>query len=884
MSLISSIARRLHVLRHRKQVEQEMDAELAYHLEMEARDLVVSGMSPEQAAREARIRFGGVTRFREEGRGARGLRVLDDAVRDIRHGARALRRSPGFSAVAIVTLALGIGATTAVFTAVNGVLLRPLSYDEPGRLVRLLGTTARSDRGTVAYLDVLDFRQARSVLQDVAAYDEWSATLTGGDVPERLEGASVTSPFFRVLGVKPWRGRFFIDAEDEPGHERAVVLSHGLWTRRFNASDGIIGSEIAINGSQYRVVGVTPPDFEDPGLTDVGSDRPMLWRVTPAYFNPRDSQRSSMAFAAVARLTPGTTLERAQAELSAIAARLEQEYPDANAGRGVRLVGLQDQITAPVRPSLLLLLAATGLLILMACTNVANLLLSRAVERQREMAIRISLGAGRGRLIRQLLAENVVLAAAGGVLGVVIAKVASGWMVALAGRAIARADQVQMDGRVLLFAAAATCLTGLLFGLVPALQTSFGITHSSLKDGARVSEGRGIRSFRQTLLATQVAISLVLLASAALLLRSLAALQSVDPGFRAAGILTLRIDPTGERYTNDTTVNQLYDGLLERLAALPGVQHAAAVDILPMSGGFNGMGIRFLDRPAVPSVEDPSIETRGITPDFFATLGVPIRRGRAFTPADRAGAQTVAIIDETMAHQYWPGGDPIGQRIAVFNGTEWEIVGVSGAVRQFTLDRAAAPTLYLPRPQVQQYIGASGILLLRAAGDPLSLARPARDAIAAVDRSVPVSEVRPIGDVVTATLASERLRTILLSVFGAIAFIIVVVGIYGVVAYGVSRRTVEFGIRMALGARSGSIVRLVMRQSMSPVAIGGIVGLVGAFIAGRAFSGLLFGISPTDPIAYVTASSAIAVAAVLAAFMPARRATRVEPSTVLRSD
>ena len=884
MVILARLIRRLQALLGRDRIARESDDEMQHHIELETRDLIADGLPPAEAEREARIRFGGVTRFRDEGREARGVSWIDDALRDMRLGVRSLRRSPGFAAVSVLTLALGIGATTAVFSAVNGVLLRPLPYDEPGRLVRILGTSARTDRGTVAYLDVLDYRrEARAVLEEVAAYDEWSATLTSGDTPERLEGASVTSPFFRVLGVKPWRGRFFVDAEDEPGHERVVVISHDLWQRRFGGADAIVGSEIEVNGSTYRVVGITPPGFEDPGLSGVG-DKPTLWRATPGYFNPRDSQRSSTAFTAVARLTRGTTIERAQAELSAVAARLEKEYPDANAGRGVRLVGLQDQITAPVRPSLLLLLGATLLLVLIACTNVANLLLSRAAERQREMAVRVALGAGRGRLVRQLLAENFVVALAGGVLGIVIAERASTTMVALAGRAIARADQVQMDARVLLFALAATCITGLLFGVVPAFQASFGATHAALKDGSRGSEGRGVRRLRQLLVAAQVAISLVLLASAALLLRSLAALQGVDPGFQAARVLTLRIDPTGERYANDTAVVQLYDVMLERLRALPGVEHAAAVDILPMSGGFNGMGVRFLDRDPVPSADDPSIETRGVSGDFFAALGVPILRGRAFTAADRPGAPTVAIIDETMATRFWPGESPIGKRVAVFNGTVWEIVGVAGAVRQFTLDQAPAPTLYLPRSQVQRWSGASGIVLLRTPGDPLALASAARETISAIDRSVPVSEVRPIRDVVGATLASERLRTVLLGVFGAIAFIIAAVGMYGVVAYGVSRRTTEFGIRMALGARPGSIVRLVVRQSVGPVGLGAIVGIAMALVVGRALAGWLFGISPTDPVAYIAATTVIAGAALLAALVPARRATRVEPSAVLRGD
>ncbi|MBC7792020.1 MAG: ABC transporter permease [Anaerolineae bacterium] len=878
------LARRLRAMLQRTQLEHDMTEEMRFHVEMEARDLRAQGFSESEAEREARLRFGGVERYKEEGRDARGARWLEDAGRDIRYGLRALRRSPGFAVVAVVTLALGIGATTTIFSAVNGVLMRPLPYENPGQLVRLLGHTARTSFGTVAYLDVLDFRSQSTLLEEAAAYDEWTATLTGGDAPERVDGASVTSSFFRVLGVRPWLGRYFRPEEDSVGHDPVVVLSHGLWTRRFGTDRDIVGQQIPINGTQYRVVGITPPDFEDPSLTDAGSQPPQLWRVTPPYFNPKDSDRSSTAFAAVARLRNGVEVNAARTELSAIASRLALQYPEANSGRGVRVVTLKDQITAPVRDSLLLLLVATGLLVLIACVNIANLMLARASGRAREMALRTALGAGRGRLARQLLSESLVLAAIGGALGILLAYWSSAAIVAVAGESLARSAQIRIDGRVLGFALMATLLTGLGFGLLPAMQTSLTNAHSALKEGSRGSAGRAANRFRNTLVAVQVAISVVLLASAGLLLRSLWSLESVDPGFRAAGVLTLQVDPSGPKYASDTAVEQLYSRALDQLSGLPGVQSVGTVDILPMSGGFNGMGVVFLDRPAPKPAEEPSVETRAVSPNLFTTLGIPLRRGRAFSDDDRSGAPNVAIVDEAMARRFWPGQDPIGKRIAVFNRTEWEVVGVVGSVRQFTLDQSPAATLYLPRVQVQEFIGGSAIIVLRTAGNPETLTAPARSTLKDVAPDVAVSSIQPIDRVVGATLLSQRLRTFLLSVFAAIAFVIGVVGIYGVVAYGVSRRMAEFGIRIALGAQRNQIVRLVMLQSMRPTLAGMAVGVVVAFVAGRALTGLLYGVSAVDPVTYAGAVLGLGAAAAVAAYVPARRATQADPIVALKSE
>ncbi|HJR41424.1 MAG TPA: ABC transporter permease [Gemmatimonadaceae bacterium] len=884
MSWLTTLLRRARVLARKHDVERDMDAEMRFHIDMEAGELAASGIPTEEARRLARLRFGGTERYKEEGRDARGTRWVEDGAYDIRYALRTLRRSPGFTAVAVLTLALGIGATTAIFTAVNGVLLRPLPYQEPDRLVRLLGMREdRDTRGTVSYPDIMDWRAQNTVFEEVAAYDEWTVTLGGGEAPERVDGASVSSPFFRVLGVRPWRGRFFLPNEDVPGHEPVVVLSHGLWQRRYGADLGIIGRPIDVNSVKYTVVGITPPGFEDPALSGGANDAPVLWRVSPSYFNLESSPRNGRAFTAIARLKPDVPLARAQTELSAIQARLWMQYPEADSGHFVRLVPLKDQITAPVRPALLILLAATGLLVLIACVNVANLMLARAAGREREMALRTALGARRRRLVRQMITESLVLSAIGGALGIAIAIGVSRFLVSYAGDSLARAAQVKMDLWVLAFAAGASLLTGLAFGLTPALKASAVNLHSALKEGGRSSGGVSSGRLRSTLVAAQVAIALVLLTGAGLLIRSLWALERVDPGFSRAGVLTFEVNPPFAKYGTDTVLNQLYERLTEQLAALPGVSQVGTVDILPMSQSFNGMGVALPGREGA-AAEVVTVETRSVTPGFFAALGIPLKRGRGFTDADGLDAPEVAIIDEAMAARYWPGQDPIGKQLIVYDSTRWEVVGIAGALRQFTLDRDPEPTLYLPRRRSQQWVSPDATVVVRTAGDPLALAPAVRAAVRSVDADIPVSDLRPIQQVVGDTVTQERLRTLLLALFAAIAFVIGAVGIYGVVSYGVNRRMNELGIRIALGAEQGQILRLVMGQGLRPVIAGAVLGVIGALAAGRVLASFLYGVSATDPITYAAVLLGLTVTATVATYLPARRATRADPITTLRSE
>ncbi|HJU65307.1 MAG TPA: ABC transporter permease, partial [Gemmatimonadaceae bacterium] len=610
---------------------------------------------------------------------------------------------------------------------------------------------------------------------------------------------------------------------------------------------------------------------------------PALWRVTPQYFNPDDSPRSGRAFTAIARLKPGVPLQRAQSELSAIQARLALAYPEDDSGHGVQLVPLKDEITAPVRPALLILLAATGLLVLIACVNVANLMLARAAGREREMALRTALGAQRRRLVRQMITESLVLSAIGGALGIAIALAVSSFLVSFAGDSLARASQVKIDLWVLAFAAGASLLTGLAFGLTPALKASAVDLHSALKEGGRSSAGMSSGRLRSTLVAAQVAIALVLLTGAGLLIRSLWMLERVDPGFTTQGVLTLDVNPPFAKYGTDSALNQVYDRLIARLAALPGASRVGTVDILPMSQSFNGMGVTFIGREGA-AAEEVSVETRSVTPGFFAALGVPLVRGRGFTESDGPGAPDVAIIDETMAARFWPGQDPIGKQLIVYDSTRWEVVGVVGALRQFTLDREPEPTLYLPRRRSQEWISTGATVVVRTAGDPLSLAPAVRAAVRSVDADIPVSDLRPIQQVVGDTVTQERLRTLLLAFFAAIAFVVGAVGIYGVVSYGVNRRMNELGIRIALGAGRAQILRLVMGQGLRPVIVGAVLGVIGALAAGRVLASLLYGVSATDPLTYAAVVTGLAITAVVATYLPARRATRVDPITTLRSE
>ncbi|MDQ3908762.1 MAG: ABC transporter permease [Acidobacteriota bacterium] len=864
MSLGRLIAARLRGVLRRGAVERDMDEEMRAHIEMEAESNLRRGMSPEEARRRALRSFGDVVRVKEAARDIRGGGMIETVWLDARYAARVLRKNPGFAAVAVVTLALGIGANTAIFSVVNAVLLRPLPYDHPEQLVRIGGACKQDAICTFSPPDFFDWRARNTSFEAVAAYDGTSPSLTGAGEPERLNGARVSPDFFRVLRVSPALGRAFLPQEERRGEHRVAILSHSLWQRRFNSDQAIVGRKIELGGEPFEVVGVMPEGFEPPQFGGLDEAPPDIW--TP--FAPDLSQwgRDGRSVdPAVARLKPGVTLAQARAEMEGIAARLQQEYPKTNKNAGVRLASLQDQLVAGVRPALLVFLAAVGLVLLIACANVANMLLARAALRQKEIALRSALGATRLRLARQLLTESLLLAALGGVV-------------------LPRGGHVGLDLRVALFTAGVTLLTGVLFGLAPALQSSRGELTEKLKEGGRGAAGGATRhGSRRLLVAAEIALSLVLLIGAGLLARSFVRLQRVDPGFDPENVLTMNVFLPGVRYPQDEQQVAFFEQVLERVRALPGVEHAGATSNLPVSGNFDQVPLYVEGQPVVNAGDAPQTERYMVSSDYFRALGVPLLEGRDFTNQDTQEGQRVTVIGETVAQTFFGGVDPVGRRIKIGDPTNpWlTIVGVAAPVHHYGLDTAPNFQIYVPH---QQSATQAMTLVVRTAGDPDSATNAVRAQVWAVDPKQPVYDVRSMGQLLAASLAARRFNMILVAVFSAVALLLAAVGIYGVVAYAVAQRTHEIGVRMALGAQPRDVLLLVVTQGMTPALAGVGVGLACAFAITRAISGLLYGVSATDLTTFVSVSALLTAVALLACYLPARRATKVDPLIALRAE
>ncbi len=872
----------------RARLEREMTAEMAHHLELEIEDRVRRGMEPTEARRTALRDFGGVERWKEEGRAARGVGGWDVLRQDLRYAWRALSGSPGFAAVSVLTLALGIGATTAVFSVVDGLLLEPLGYHEPDRIVRLLDYREDgSGRGTISSPNFYDWLEQSTAFEAGALYDEYSPTLRLEGEAMKLEAASVGAAYFDVLGVRPAAGRLFVAEDDEPGSRR-VVLSWGLWQELFGGSPDAVGRTLDLNGFPYTVVGVAQP-MENPRLSYSSTTGPRLWRSTPSYF-PTNG-RGGRSFTAIARLKPGVSVSEAQAELSAIYARLAEEYPEANAGHIVRVAPLKDDLVGEVRPVLWMLLGAVGLVLLIACANVANLLLFRAAGRSREIALRSALGASRGRIVRQLLVESLLLSGAGAVAGIGIAVAATGGVLRLAAGHLPRVSGVGLDPGVLSFALAAAVFATLVFGLIPALQTARPEGAEALKEGGRGSAGsRRQGRLRTTVVAAEVALAVVVMLGAGLLGRSLLRLHAVDPGVAADRTLVMRVDPPFDPYDPNTAegsaaVMALNDRLHERLVRVPGVEAVGITDLLPMSGNFNGNGFRIVGRPEPEPGQLPSAESRAIDPHYFGAMGIPVLEGRGVEPTDGPDERRVIVVSQAFADRFFDG-DAVGEAIRIFDpdAPPAEIVGVVGNVTQFSLDEAPVPTLYVPHPQAPGWMRDEPWLVVRTAGDPAALVASLRSAVHDVDPRIPVYGIAPMADVVDRTLARPRFRAVLLLAFAALAFVLSATGVYGLVAYSVARRLPELGVRMALGASRAGIRRLVVRQGLRPVLIGAVLGLAVGLGAVRLLAGFLFGIPPTDPVTFVAVPGTLIAVAGLAAWLPAVRAARTEPAGILRAE
>lgn len=813
-------------------------------------------------------------KLEDRARGAgNGGNMLADLVADARYAIRELAKNPGFALVAVVTLALGIGATSAIFSVIDGVLLRPLPYPAPDLLVRIHENVPQYGRFSVAPANFLDWRRENQAFERIAAFSGGSGTLVDGDVVERVSNAEVSFDLFDLLGVAPILGRGFTPEEDAPGRSGVVVVSHGAWQRRFGGDPGVLGRKMTLDGAPVTVVGVMPPDFHFP------SRQTELWN--PLALDPANAPRGAHYLGVVARRKPEVSLAAARAEMETIAKRLSEQFP-ANAGESVEVIPLHEYVVGGSRASLVTLLAAVLLVTLISCGNVANLLLGRASVRGREIALRAALGAGRGRLARQMLTEGAILALVGGALGLVLAYTALGPLRRLSAGTIPRVDEIAIDGGVLAFTLALSFLAGLLFALAPAWQSSRSRPSEALRDGSRSSVTSGSRRARSALVAGEVALSLVLLVGASLLVRSFRGLSSVDPGFRPENVLTFTTSLPAGDYPEDPQLIQLYDALLERLRALPRVRSVGMVQTLPIEDDYF-LSFTIEGRPAPPPGEEPSANYRVVSSGYFQTLGIPIARGRSFDPRDGARPPLVAIVDEAFVRRHFPDEDPLGRGVGVGNGRDvvYEIVGVAGDVHHDGLNLAPHPTIYLPYPQ-DAFRTMS--IVLRADSDPLPLALDVRDVVREIDRSLPAYSVRALEDVVSESLGERRFSMLLLALFAGMASFLAAVGLYGVVSYTVSQRTREMGLRLAVGASRSSLMLTMMVQGMKPALAGIGIGLAAALLLARLLETLLFGVTPFDPASYAAMALLLFLVAAFACFVPARRAAALDPLAALRHE
>ncbi|HXG65436.1 MAG TPA: ABC transporter permease [Blastocatellia bacterium] len=806
---------------------------------------------------------------------------MDHFLQDVRYAIRILFRRPGFTVVAIIALALGIGANSAIFSVVNAVLLRPLRYKNPGQLVWIRETNfaAGIESEPASPPNYTDWRSQNESFTDMAAFANTAAILTDAGEPERIPGSAVTSNFFDVLGVNALLGRTFMPHEDQAGNQRVAVLSYGLWARRFGADPNIIGATVMFNGNPYTIIGVMPQDFQHPVP---GARNPaQLW--LPLVFDMSQEHRRGDYLGVIARRKPEVSLEQARAEMQAIAARLEQQYPATNTGWSVSVTPLHEHFVGDVRPALLVLLGAVCFLLLIACANVANLLLARAAARQKEIAIRAALGAGRWRVVRQLLTESVILALMGGAGGLVLAMWGIEALQALSPETIPRLNELSLDGRVVGFTLAVSLLTGIVFGLAPALQVSSPRLNETLKEGGRGSaEGARGNRIRSLLAATEIALALVLLVGAGLMIRSFLRLQDVNPGFRTERVLTTQLLLPRSKYKEGPQVAAFSTQLLERVGSLPGVEAAGLIDILALSGGGNFLGFSVEGRPLPPAGQNPDAETFVIGGDYFRTMGIPLMKGRLFTRQDNLDAPGAVIISETMARRFWPDEDPMGKRITTGNpqtGPWFTVVGIVGDVRHQELSAEPYPQMYFPYTQRPRN---SFTLVARTSSDPLAMVAAIRSQVQEMDPNQPLYNVRTMEQVLADSIGRPRFNTLLIAIFAVVALILATVGIYGVISYSVTQRTHEIGIRMALGARATDILAMVFKQGLKLALAGVAVGLAGAFALTQLMSSLLFGVTAADPITYVAISLLLTGVALAASYLPARRATKVDPMVALR--
>ena len=863
----------------RRRIYDDLSEEIREHLEEKIEELVAGGMSRKEAATVARREFGNVTLTEEDSREVWRWPSMEDLVADLRYGLRTLGKNPGFTAIAVLTLALGTGANTAIFSVVNAVLLRPLPFQNADRLVRAFGKSPITDTSDLSPADFLDYRAQNHVLDHFEGIIDGNTifNLAGRDKATQVKGAVVTSGFLNALGVQPLLGRTFVAADEGVSNPRVVVLGRRLWQERFGSDPGAVGQSLDLDGSRMTIVGVLREDV--PLFSDAG-----LWIPAPFEVTGMTS-RPSRFLRVIGVLKGGTTIQQAQAELDTIALRLGKQYPDSNTGWSIRLVPLQTALVGDARAALLILFGAVALVLLIACANVASLLLARNTSRTREIAIRAALGAGRLRLVRQMLTESALLALAGGAAGIVLAFWGVEFLRRLGPENLPRLSEVSVSGTVLAFTGGIAILSGILFGLGPALRASHRDTTQSLKEGGAAGQSKSKHRAHNMLVIAEVALSLVVLIASGLLLNSFWRLMHVNPGFDSSNIVTAEISVTSPALKAEFRRRAFFDKLRDRLESIPKVESVGFVSELPLSGQANDTYVTIGEHAPVSPADRLDADIRIVAGNYFQVMRIPLLRGREFTIRDTTDSSLAVLINEPFAKRFFGDEDPMGKHLKIFEGkpefVTREIVGVVGGIKHFTLQEALRPEMFLPyaqNPALRMNV------VVRAAGNPLAVASAIRTTVGSIDPDEATSAFRTLGEIVSTSAAGDRFNAFLLGAFGGTALLLTAAGIFGVLSYVVTQRTREIGLRMALGAQRRNILGAIVGRGMFLVLIGIGIGLAAAFAFTRWMSSFLFAVKPTDALTFVAVSGLLATAGLLACYLPARRAMRVDPMVTLRSE